>query len=171
MASNRKGSLRKPGGRGISRLAPCPEKLAEILDLIENRKFNNRPKDTPDVLRNIWERIAVAKEKLREFGDGVTSEVTIKVSIDGAGKVNTRPDGEFVDWLAAFCGVTADNVKVCEHEGCGKPFWAGRKDRRGCCPRHCRAINTRRWRERYLERYKHARYGAAQRREKGRKRV
>lgn len=49
-------------------------------------------------------------------------------------------------------GVEASRIRECR--ACSNIFWAGRRDQKCCC-RNCRKVwHTRRWREKYLEKYK-----------------
>ena len=81
----------------------------------------------------------------------------VEVGDDGKVKAGHIP------LIKAIEDVEADRIRECPI--CQNVFWAGRKDQLCCAPRCARILRTRRWRERYPERYKLNRFRKAEQRQ------
>jgi hypothetical protein len=65
--------------------------------------------------------------------------------------------------LEALEGIEAFRIRECPV--CNKIYWAGRKNKPGCSPQCGGIIRTRKWRERWEEKYKQQRIAKAQKEE------
>ena len=77
--------------------------------------------------------------------------VTLRADTEGKCHLEHHP------LLRALEGIELFRIRECPI--CGQIYWAGRMDK-PCCTRKCAGIRrTRRWREGYVEKYKHQRAG------------
>ena len=104
---------------------------------------------------------AIARKDKSEPGTG---DLLIGSHLEDFVSGHADQDGKFRvehhPLLLALEGVELVRIRECRI--CGKIFWAGRTDQFCCTTRCANVLRTRRWRERYPERYKQQRYDKAQ---------
>jgi hypothetical protein len=92
----------------------------------------------------------------RSYGSNQATGVPIAAAFQNLVSVVTDTGGnlriQHDPLLQALEGVEARRIRECAI--CGRIFWAGRIDQ-SCCPKRCaKVLRTRRWRDRYPEKYK-----------------
>ena len=104
-------------------------------------------RDARSLLRAIAQ-MDLSAEPLLVLEGGRVPETFLQISTDAEGKLCfTR------SWIVeALDGVEAARIRQCAI--CNQIFWAGRIDQQCCSTAHQKRLRTRRWSERYLDRYK-----------------
>lgn len=82
----------------------------------------------------------------RGFEGAIPTRAERKIQFNG-GKIDIRLEAPFQWMVDAMQGVEVSRIKLCEH--CGLPFWAQRRDKRGCSKEHSHLIAAKKWQERY----------------------